>query len=814
MRQRARTLAVAAAGPALIVVAVVVVLHDIAFGGLAPSQQNDVLGFWLPNHCFLGRSLAAGNIPEWNPHVLGGVPMAADPQSGWMYLPAMALYAALPCAAALPAFIVVQPVIAGLGIYAFLRSEDLSRPAATIGGLSLALGIAASRTAVSLPVSGALAWSAVLLTTASRTVRAERWTSRLAWAGAGALAWGQLAAAHLSHGLLIGTGAVVVYLVVRLWADVRAGRRTARTAGAIGAVFIAALIPLNLAYLLPRVAYLPHSTLGLGYDALRELTERLSGHVPPPVEPRAGGGYSWPLTFATAPGAYLGAVPLALSFAALWRRRPSGIAVAAAILGAGCYVLSLPVVARFLSPLFLAIPYGDAYLHAPSRLRYGVLLAIPILAAAGIDAWLRAPDRRERWRLAAPGVLVFAALPLLVGVRPRYLALVWVGMAVGGALLAAAIRRPRLLAWLPVVLAAELSAGALIGQAAPYQVVTAPNRDEVAWRTPFENLLEPDIDPAAYLEGGPNARAVRRGSGRYLTLQPWREARSKGYVGRWNPGEEGLLDNQRAIVLGLEDVQGYNPVQPLRMWALSRRLNEDPPKYNVTVYAESDPTVLDLWQVTWLVGPSVPPAPGFEAVSSQGGWAVHRGASRPRASLFTGWDVVSGPEAAAAAVASPGFDAAGSVVLERDPGIPPAPGVDPGTAVYRMLGPEDAEVVVHARVPAVLLVRNAFDRNWTASIDGRPAPVLPADHALQAIVVPQGRHVVRLGYRDPAVRVGLAGSALAAAALVAAWAAARRRERRTVDRERWPPELEAEVPSPSAGRGPGPGGTISRARRP
>ncbi|HEX2032449.1 MAG TPA: hypothetical protein VHL78_13810 [Actinomycetota bacterium] len=782
MRRRGRTLAVAAAGPALILASVLVVLHDLAFGGLAPSQQNDVLGFWLPNHCFLGRSLAAGNIPEWNPHVLGGLPMAADPQSGWMYLPAMALYAALPCGAALPAFIVLQPVLAGVGLYAFLRSERFGRPAATVGGLSIALGIAASRTAVSLPVAGALAWSAVLLATASRALGAERWSARVGWAAAGALAWGQLAAAHLSHGLVIGTAALVAYLVVRLGADVRAGRRSAGAAAAVGGLVVAVLVPVNLAYLLPRVAYLPHSTLGLGYDALREVTERLSGHVPPPVEPRAAGGFSWPLTFATSPGAFLGGVPLALAFAALLRRRPPA-AVAAAIIGAACYVLSLPVVARFLAPIFLAIPYGDVYLHAPSRLRYGVLLAIPVLAATGVDGWLRAPNR-DRWRLAAPGVAVFGVLPLVLGVKPRYLALAWIGMVVGGALLAATARRPGLVGWLPAVLAAELVAGALVGQAAPYQVVTAPNRDEVAWRTPFENLLEPDIDAGAYVDGGANARAVREGSGRYLTLQPWREARSKGYVGRWRPGDEGLLDNQRAIILGLEDVQGYNPVQLLRVWMLSRRLNELPPKYNVTVYPQPGPVVLDLWQVTWFVGPPALPEAGFEPVSVQQGWVVQRGPDRPRASLLTSWDLVAGPAAALEVVASPGFDPSGSVVLEQDPGIGAPGGAAPGRAAYRALGPEGVEIAVDSPGSAILLVRNAFDRNWRASIDGRPAPVLPANHALQAVAVPEGRHVVRLSYRDPAVRVGLVGSGLAGAALALAWVAARRRERRSPAPER------------------------------
>ncbi|MGH2724476.1 MAG: hypothetical protein ACRDI0_09475 [Actinomycetota bacterium] len=777
VRARGPAVARAAAGPALIVLAVLLVLHDFAFGGMAPSQQNDVLGFWLPNHCLLGRSLAAGDIPAWNPHVLAGVPMAADPQSGWMYLPTMALYSALPCAAALPAFLVLQPVLAGLAMYAFLRSEELSRVAATVGGLAMAMAIAGSRVAVSLPVAGALAWSAVLLALASRALRAPTWSSRLGWVALAAVAWGQLAAAHLSHGLALGTAAVLLYGTARATADVRAGRRSGAQAVVLGVVFVAALVPVNLAYLLPRLGYVATSTLGLGYDGLRELTIRLSDHAPPAVLPRAPGGFAWPLTFATSPGAYLGAVPLVISLVALWSRRHRPLAGAMAAFGGGCYLLSLPGVARALAPVARAIPYGDVYLHAPSRLRYGLLLVIPVLSAIGIDAWRAAPAGR-RWWMLAPGAAVWLVLPVVVGVSPRYLALAWGAGAVGAVALAASARRAAMAAVVPAVLAVELSLGALVGQAVGGQVSTAPSPSEVAWVTPFENLEEPDVEPARYLAEGPIARSLRTGGGgRYLTLQPDREARSKGYVGPWTPGQEGLMDNQRAMLFGLEDAQGYNPVQPLRFWSFSRRTTPAPPKYNVTVFPDPDEVVLDLLQVEWVVGPPSVSVEGFHPAVREGPWVLQRGPARPRASLFGAWTAVPDGDAALALVASDTFDPSSDLVLQEDPGVSPG-GAAGGTAAYRALGAEDAEVVVDAPAPAVLLVRTSFDRHWRATVDGRSTPVLVADSTLQAVAVPAGRHVVRLRYRDPTIVAGLAGSGGALLVLVAAALAAARVERR------------------------------------
>src|SRR5207249_2737818 len=110
------------AGPILIVVAVLVVYHDVAFGGRLTNQHEDVLGLTMPTYCFLGSNLAAGHIPLWNPSSLAGLPFAADPQSGWAYLPAMLLFAAMGCGAAMRWYVVLQPMLAGLGLYWFLRS--------------------------------------------------------------------------------------------------------------------------------------------------------------------------------------------------------------------------------------------------------------------------------------------------------------------------------------------------------------------------------------------------------------------------------------------------------------------------------------------------------------------------------------------------------------------------------------------------------------------------------------------------------------------------------------------------------------------
>src|SRR5436853_202033 len=127
----------------------------------------------------MGSTLASGNIPAWNPHVMTGIPFAADPIHGWMNLPAMVLFTLLPCGTA--------------------------------------------------------------------------------------IAFGPMAAGQLSDGLILGAGALVVFAGARLIEDVRNGRRSVGQAASVGGVLAALIVPLNLAFLLPRLGYLPETQVSLGY---------------------------------------------------------------------------------------------------------------------------------------------------------------------------------------------------------------------------------------------------------------------------------------------------------------------------------------------------------------------------------------------------------------------------------------------------------------------------------------------------------------------------------------------------------------------
>ena len=67
--------------------------------------------------------------------------------------------------------------------------------------------------------------------------------------------------------------------------------------------------------------------------------------------------------------------------------------------------------------------------------------------------------------------------------------------------------------------------------------------------------------------------------------------------------------------------------------------------------------------------------------------------------------------------------------------------------------------------PGLLLVRNAYDPGWHATIDGHSTRVYAADGFLTGVKVPAGTHHVVLTYEDPLVFWGL-GLSVAAILLI------------------------------------------------
>ena len=783
-KARWRRVGVACAGPALVVAGVLFTLRGFAFHPLLTNDHPDILAFWLPRFSFLGRELSAGHLPLWNPNEMLGYRFAADPQSGWLYVPPMLLFSTLSPGAAMRALIVFNPLLAGLGLFWFLRKESMSRPVATVGGLCLGMLMSTSDLAISMPFAGFLAWTTIALVGASGYRQADRWSRRLAWLALAAFAWSQVASAHMSHGLVMCSLLLAAYMIATSIAAVRRNEVGAWVAAGRTALFLVAMPLASLAILIPRLAFIGSSSLHRGYDALGEPV-RSAGLVEDRPLATNGVWAAWPLAFGSAPGAYMGAVMLvAVLFS--WRDRAHRALVVAF---GGCLVLTwllmlnVIVTAGWFQRLLLEVPFGDVYLHNPGRMRYLAMIALPVLGAAGLQGLRDEPmtPRHARWALAG-AVALLIGVPLLAGGKPARFALLSVAMVAAVITLfwlATARKRWAMSAVVAVVgielLASAVYSGLYSGGTISTGLEAGEHPNLVPQVLRYPDLPETDfVRPTAFVD------IIRNQPDRYLTYAPPAASFDKGYLFTQRPQDWPALAMERGSLFGIPDVLGYNPVQLPRYWTYIRATNSNPVFYNASVLGLPSLQNVRLMGVRYVVVPrGVEAVPEGRIVAGADDYdLVQVYGWESRVSLVDTWTQVERPGDALVGVLDPTFDPARTAYVERDPGIPQTPDATPGTATYREVTPEDVRISVTTADPALVVVRNSYDPRWSATVDGAPAPVLATDYLVQGVAVPPGTHEIRLVYRDDDIARGMAAGGIVWLLLLASIGVAMLRERR------------------------------------
>ena len=74
--------------------------------------------------------------------------------------------------------------------------------------------------------------------------------------------------------------------------------------------------------------------------------------------------------------------------------------------------------------------------------------------------------------------------------------------------------------------------------------------------------------------------------------------------------------------------------------------------------------------------------------------------------------------------------------------------------LHQQFGAEQAQLTVEAPVAAFVVVAQSFYHDWHAYVDGKPARLLRANHAFQAVQVPAGRHEITFRYEDKMFQLG------------------------------------------------------------
>lgn len=191
--------------------------------------------------------------------------------------------------------------------------------------------------------------------------------------------------------------------------------------------------------------------------------------------------------------------------------------------------------------------------------------------------------------------------------------------------------------------------------------------------------------------------------------------------------------------------------------------------------ADIDPRWWRLLDVRYLVlDQAIDPAqvPPYLRLAHAGSAAVYENLmALPRVTIVGAYGVV--PDTGRAAIDSiraGRHDPGEFTWLTKDPGVALGP-VDGATANVTKYGLHVVDVDVDTPGPGILRLSDLWYPDWTVRVDGKPAEMLRADHALRAVVVPAGKHAVEFRFASPSVTRGLwlsVACALAALALLAA----------------------------------------------
>lgn len=742
--------------------------------------ERDVALLWYGQAESFVRAIAGGALPLWDPLTGFGLPMLANPNSQVLYpftwlnllLRPWTYYALL---------VVVHGAIAGAGLYLFLRRATLAPAAALTGaavfvlsGPFLSLGNAWNH----LVGAAYLPWA---LLGAERAAASGRMRDALAWAAA------------LAAPVLAGSPETLLMalLASTAWA-VATGTRGAR----------AAALACGLALLLSCAQWLPTMDLvrrsarwGLAEAArttwsvhpLRLAEAALPLRLvdfplaPPLLASLLEGRAPWLSSI------YVGIPALALAVAGLVAGERRRSWVFASLLALALLVALGPHTPVLGAATALAPPLRS--LRFPEKAMILAALCVSVLAAQGVEA-VRRGDRRSRVAalvVLGPGVatLVAGALAVWAGdVRARWSAFLvpppdagleqvlapalsrllpaagLAGLAVALALGARA--RPRAVAaGLALLAAVDLGwAHADLHPLAPRALFTA--------RPVVLDLVRPGDSARAYVED--YATLTREDARR----RPEHAAAFR--LHRAPPGWPRLP----ALVLGVQAylnpptggrwgvLGSYDPdvvdLQPLPLVRLRRALREteDPEVFLKLLRLGGVETALALQpSVAWRALVRVAEV---ESAFSQPIQVFRVPGALGRAFVVGGARIASGDPVAE--VLRPDFDPMREVVLESGQARA-ATAPSPGRARIVAASADRVRVEAVSARGGWLVLADAYDPGWRATVDGRAAQVLRANAAFRAVALPAGQHVVELVYRPPAVFAGLAVTGLALLAALA-----------------------------------------------
>jgi len=695
------------------------------------SQTTDLIAQMIPWTSLAWTQVHHGQLPLWNPYNGLGMPLAFNWQSATFGLPTLLGYLA-PLRFAYTVQVMVTLALAGTGAYVLGRVLRLGVMACVMTGVVYELS-GTFMGFLGWPIAGVLAWAGWLFAAALLIVRGERRVRAVvlfALAAAGAVYAGQ------PDALVLLAPGLLVFLVVLLGLRARSGGGVGTVLRPVADVVVAAVAGGALAapLILPGV---PLTTGSVFFHAARA-NGALSAHD---VVNLVFQGYNalpvaqghW---FGVGTSAYVGVVALvlALTGAAVYRRKPE--------------VVALVVVGLVMGAVVFIPPLASLVNQLPFRARWHlglvvVTFVLAVLAGYGTEAVVRSPrDWTTRvWLGSGFGVTGLVVLALwFIGrghlsphaARLRTESFIW----------------PAILTVLGLVVVAVLSRGTRLAEEAGS---ATPRRRLGAGPWVGAVFL---VAETAFLVGV--GAPLWSSSPTFLPTTPAEtslaHAVGTSIVGFGAhscelPPTLGILPDTNSA-FAVHELSAYDPITPRAYF----RVFNLKPGILVSSFCPVIKTVAEArrYGVGFVLEPKGAPGPPgaqFDAsIGDEGLYRIPGAAAATLTPLPTG----AGPS---------NVTAVGTPVAVSYP------------------GPSEWRIVTKTTEPELLELRLTDVPGWHASLDGKPLGLERFSGIMLQAHIPAGSHVVELRYWPESFTVGLACAAASAAGLALAVAVGWRRRR-------------------------------------
>ena len=231
-----------------------------------------------------------------------------------------------------------------------------------------------------------------------------------------------------------------------------------------------------------------------------------------------------------------------------------------------------------------------------------------------------------------------------------------------------------------------------------------------------------------------------------------------------------------AVAEGLNDIRGYDAIDPARMVELLRNTAEpgEEPGYAAIQFLLpsgkiSAPggirisPILDMLDVRYVIFRGTPPPDIHPAFQSPDYWVLINSNALPRAFVPKSVGIVSNDRDELKKLTAPEFNPRDVAYVESPIKLPAS---CHGIAQITREIPTRVTISVQMETPGIVVLADRWDTGWRAYYNGKPAPILQANYAVRGVVVPAGDGTLEFVYKPASLILGLWLAGLAAMSLL------------------------------------------------